>query len=67
MTKTFLPLIVLTVSTTLAPQVLAQVQTEVQHTPPVVSNAKAGQSNESEFTAPHSTETWKTTARQTSP
>ena len=33
MTKTFLRLIVLTVSTTLAPQVLAQVQTEV---PPVV-------------------------------
>ena len=37
MTKTFLRLIVLTVSTTLAPQVFAQVQTDV---PPVVSNAK---------------------------
>lgn len=37
MTKTFLLLIVLTVSTTLVPQVFAQVQTDV---PPVVSNAK---------------------------
>ena len=37
MTKTFLCLIVLTVSTILAPQVFAQVQTDV---PPVVPNAK---------------------------
>ena len=37
MTRTFLCLIVLTISTTLAPQVFAQVQTDV---PPVVPNAK---------------------------